>query len=86
MSGEADGAKPAAKAEEAPKPAIKPASEVVVKKFSFSDEAEDADEEEEIEAPKAKRAAKKEEPVKASGDLASIVDAWADEEDEGEDD
>lgn len=79
---EADGVKPAAKAEEeAPKAAIKPASEVVVKKLSFMDD-DDEEEEVEVEAPKAKRTAKKEEPVKASGDLASIVNAWADDEDE----
>jgi hypothetical protein len=81
-AGEADGAKPAVKAEEeAPKSAIKPASKVKVKKLSFLDDDED-EEEAEVEAPKAKRTAKKEEPVKASGDLASIVDAWADDEDE----
>lgn len=83
-AGEADGAKPAAKAEEeTKKPAIKPASEVAVKKLSFMDDDAD-EEEEEVEAPKAKRTAKKEAPAKASGDLSSIVNAWADDEDEDE--
>lgn len=87
-AGEADGAKPAAKAatkqkaveeeEEEEAPAPKAAAS------KLSKWAEDADaEDEEEEAPKVtKRAAKKEAAPKASNDLASIVDAWADDEED----
>lgn len=84
-AGEADGAKSAAKPTAKPQveeedeeeaPAPKPAAKA---KPVF----EDNEDEDEVEAPKVtKRAAKKEEPTKASGDLASIVDAWADDEED----
>lgn len=82
---EADGAKPAAKAqpveededeEEAPAP-VKKAKPVVVE--------DDEDEEEEAPAPKVKAKAKKEEPVKSTADLSSIVNAWADDDEEEDD-
>jgi hypothetical protein len=83
---EADGAKPATKAkakpvveddeddeeEEAPAP-IKKAKPPVV---------QDDEDEDDIPAPKAKPKAKKEEPAKITQDLAAILDAWADDEDE----
>jgi hypothetical protein len=75
-AGEADGAKPAAapepKKDEAPKP--------VAKKASFLDD-EDEDEEE-VAMPAKRVSAKAAAPAKVSGDLASVVDQWADDEDE----
>ena len=42
----------------------------------------DEDEDDAPAAEPAKRAAKKEEPVKLSADLGSLVDSWADDEDD----
>ena len=63
--------------EEEPVPAIKPAT--------TAKRANKWDDDEEDEAPAAepaKRATKKEEPVKLSADLGSLVSAWADDEDD----
>lgn len=81
-AGEADGApaKPQTSA-------IKEAPKTPVKKSSFlEDDADEGGEEEpaEVEAPKAKRAPKKEAP-KVSGDLADIVNAWGDDDGDEED-
>ena len=59
---------------------VKPAKKAPVKNLAaWADEADEGDAE---EAKPVKRAAKKEEPAKATKDLASIVDAWADDEED----
>lgn len=58
-------------------PAIKPAATA-----KPANKWDDEDEDEAPAAEPAKRAAKKEEPVKLSSDLGSLVDSWADDEDE----
>lgn len=66
------------------KPKGNPVAEERPAAKKFSQWAEDADEEEEEEAakPVKRAAAKKEAPAKATKDLASIVDAWADDEED----
>lgn len=65
--------------EEAP-PAIKPAA--AAKPTNKWDDAEE--DEEQVDPTPVKRASsKKEEPVKLASDLGSLVDSWADDEDEG---
>jgi hypothetical protein len=61
-------AKPAKKAEKPATPA-------------WLDDADDEEEEEKAPKVVAKRAPKKAEPVKATDDLAAVLDAWADEDD-----
>lgn len=79
-AGEADGAKPAAKPveddeDEAPAPATKKATKP-------APVAEDEDEEE-TPAPKVtKRSTKKEEPAKVSDDIAAVVNAWLDDDED----
>ncbi len=63
--------------EEEAKPAIKPAAAA-----KPANKWDDEDEDEAPAAEPAKRAAKKEEPVNLSSDLGSLVDSWADDEDE----
>jgi hypothetical protein len=80
-AGEAEKPKALPKAEEEEEekaPAIKPAT--VAKKANKWEDDEDED-----EAPKtepAKRASKKEEPVKLASDIGALVSSWADDEDE----
>lgn len=46
------------------------------------DDGDDEEEEEEPQVVAPKRSAKKAEPVKVTGDLANVLNAWADEEDD----
>ena len=84
-AGDADGAKPKAAApvqddedeEEAPAPKATKPKRVVV------EDDEDEEDEEEAPAPKVtKRTTKKEEPAKLSKDLAAVVNAWADDDED----
>lgn len=68
-AGEADGAKVPA-----------PERKAIAAKPVVVEEEDDEDDEPVVQTPK--KAAPKAEPIKASADLASIVDAWKDDEDE----
>lgn len=82
-SAEADGAKAVA-APAAPEPK-KEAAKPVVKKASFLDDEDEDEEEEEVAAAPVKRTSSKPAAeAKVSSDLASVVDKWADD-DEDED-
>jgi hypothetical protein len=74
--GEADGAKPKAKAAEVPVKEERPAAS------KLSKWAEEADEEDDDEPKAVKRAAKKEAPVKATNDISKLVADWADDDED----